>query len=71
MTIDSTSFIYTGGEEKGFVIGLINYPKFPQTKNEVWVQAVDLALRILDATFQWSTLVMDTDKTLWITKREG
>ena len=32
VTIEPTHFIYTGGEETGFKIGLINYPRFPTSK---------------------------------------
>jgi hypothetical protein len=70
VTISQTLFIYTGGEEYGFEIGLINYPRFPQAEEEIWNRAVDLATKILEEKYQHSTLVMDKDKTLWITKRE-
>ena len=70
VTISPTLFIYTGGEEFGFQVGLINYPRFPQTNSIIWDRAVDLAKKILDATCQHSTLVLSFDKTLWITKRE-
>lgn len=71
VTIEPTTFIYTGGEEAGFVVGLINYPRFPATDEDIWSRAADLAREILDATFQDSTLIMSPDKTLWITKRSA
>ena len=71
VTISPTLFIYTGGEEFGFQIGLINYPRLPSDETTIWNRAVDLATKILDATFQHSTLVLSSSKTLWITKREA
>lgn len=32
VTVTPTDFIYTGGEESGFVIGLVNYPRFPDSR---------------------------------------
>ena len=68
VTIEPTTFIYTGGEEAWFVVGLINYPKFPATDDAIFERAVELAKIILEATYQDSTLIMSPYKTLWITK---
>ena len=70
VTIESTLFIYTGGEEYGYVVGLINYPRFPLSNTEIWQRALDLANLLLDETYQHSVLIMSSDKTKWITKRE-
>ena len=48
VTVEPTRFIYTGGEETGALVGLINYPRFPQTAGELFVRARDLALTLLD-----------------------
>jgi len=69
VTIEPTLFIYTGGEEKGFVIGFVNYPRFPSNKKELLKRAKSIALKILEETHQHSTLIMAPDKTIWITKR--
>jgi hypothetical protein len=70
VTVDKTKFIYTGGEELGAVIGLINYPRFPKTQEEVENRAKKLGLRILDKVKQNSVLIMTSEKTEWISKRE-
>lgn len=70
VTIESTHFIYTGGEESGFVVGLINYPRFPKEDVEIFARAKSLALELLEATFQHSVLIMTPTETEWITKRE-
>jgi hypothetical protein len=71
VTIEPTTFIYTGGEESGYVIGLINYPRFPKSQQEIAERADNLSEILLDLTFQHSALVMTPSSTRWITKREA
>jgi len=66
VTIEPTTFIYTGGEERGYVVGLINYPRFPATKEEIFDRAKELAHQLLEATYQRSVLVMTPFDTLWM-----
>ena len=70
VTIEKTTFLYTGGEESGYVVGLINYPRFPSTPQDLWKKAIDLANILRDETFQWSILIMSPDKTTWLSDRE-
>ena len=71
VTVTPTRFIYTGGEESGACIGLLNYPRFPASKALIYVRAKALALRVLKATCQHSVLVVAPDQSEWITIREG
>lgn len=34
-TVTASKFIYTAGEEDGFAIGLVNYPRFPSAPAEL------------------------------------
>ena len=70
VTVDPTRFIYTGGEEVGACVGLLNYPRFPEDPLEINRRALNLANRLLCATCQHSVLIVRPDKTEWITKRE-
>jgi len=70
VTVEPTKFIYTGGEETGFVVGLINYPRFPQDANTIMGRARQLALLLLDRMYQHSALIMTPETTEWYTKRE-
>lgn len=69
VTVEPTRFIYTGGEETGAVVGLLNYPRFPSTPKSLRDRGRVLAIRLLDATCQHSVLVMTPEDTEWITKR--
>lgn len=70
VTIEPTHYIYTGGEEAGFVVGLIQYPRFYKDEIEIDARAFDLANKLLEATCQHSYLVMTPEHTTWQSKRE-
>jgi hypothetical protein len=67
VTIEPTTFIYVGGEEAGYVVGLLNYPRFPTLPNELNVRADILAELLIKKTFQRSALVVKPKMTTWIT----
>jgi hypothetical protein len=70
VTIEPSLFIYTGGEESGYCVGLINYPRFPAQDDIVIIKAREIAERLLERTAQHSILLMSPTETTWITKRE-
>lgn len=69
VTIEPTTFIYTGGEETGYVVGLINYPRFSSDSTTLILRARKLLHLLLEGTFQHSGLLMTRDETEWVTKR--
>jgi hypothetical protein len=69
VTVTPTTFTYTGGEESGFVVGLVNYPRFPSEPAKLWERAIVIANRLIPALCQWSALVVAPDKTEWINLR--
>lgn len=71
VTVDPTTFIYSGGEETGFVIGFVNYPRFPVKPQEIRDRAMDLMHQILDATHQHSAMLVTPEETVWVSKRES
>lgn len=70
VTISPTKFIYSFGEEQGYVVGVINYPRFPKSEADVWVTASTLAKNLIDETHQGSILIETQSKTQWITIRD-
>jgi len=70
VTIEPTLFVYTGGEEAGYVVGLINYPRFPSTPEYLNGVAEEIAQALLERTAQWSALMMTPKETTWLTVRE-
>lgn len=70
VTATPTTFIYTGGEEEGYIIGLINYPRFPSDPETIWGHAETLAARLCAEAGQQSYTIQAPDKTVWFSHRQ-
>lgn len=69
VTITPAEYVYTGGQEAGARIGLINYPRFPTTPADLFNKAVALAEILIVRLCQGSAIVQSPDRTLWLTRR--
>jgi hypothetical protein len=69
VTVERATYIYTGGEEEGFVVGFVNYPRFPQEPCQLWERAKEIASQLIPELCQWSALLVAPDKTEWINLR--
>lgn len=69
VTVEPTLFIYTGGEEAGYVVGLLNYPRFPTTPEALRERAHQLLLKLLEATAQLSALMVTPETSVWVSFR--
>jgi len=69
VTVTEIEFIYTGGAESGVVVGLVNYPRFPENPEVIFEQACQLAEHLIEALHQHSALVQDSQQSVWMTKR--
>lgn len=65
VTVEPVDFIYTGGEESGVVIGLINYARFPSTEGEVYSKAKTLGGILVEECYQKSFSIVTTSKTVY------
>jgi hypothetical protein len=70
VTVEPVDFIYTGGEEAGFRVGLINYPRFPTNEISLGNTARDLAGQLLISLCQHSYSIVGPKETEWFTSRE-
>lgn len=70
VTVEPTTYIYTGGEEAGYVVGLVNYPRFPSTPDHIARRARTLMVTLMDKTYQSSAMLMLPNVTEWISKKE-
>lgn len=68
VTIEPTTFIYTGGEESGVVVGFVNYPRYPSKPEDLLQRARTMAERLMPAMNQKSALLVASDRTEWLTK---
>ena len=72
VTVTDTLFLYLNGAEPGFAIGLINYPRFPASQEEIKIKALALAHKLLEACNQYRVSVVFPDETETILlDREG
>jgi hypothetical protein len=69
VTVERSHYIYTDGDEHGAAIGLINYPRFPSTPEEIFERAEKLAFRIMDECDQKSFSIMTPAFTRWYNDR--
>lgn len=65
VTVEPVEFIYTGGAEAGVRVGLINYPRFPTTKEALFSAALDLATKLRADLCQHSFSIVGPDETVW------
>lgn len=70
VTLTPTKYIYTGGEEVGYIVGFINYPRFPKQPEEIYNRARDLLVTLIKETYQKSGTIVATDKTEFISLLE-
>lgn len=69
VTVTPTAYVYTGGEEAGVIVGLINYPRFPSEPNDILATAKLLALELMAKLEQESVSVQTPDETHWFSTR--
>ena len=70
VTVEPTTYIYTGGEEDGVVIGLINYPRFPvDVLSDLVLKAEALAVKVMNRACQHSFTIMSPVETRWYSRR--
>jgi hypothetical protein len=70
VTISQCEYIYKGGQESGFRIGLLQYPRFPVKESLILERARELSDMLIDRLCQMSALIVTGDKTVFITKKE-
>jgi hypothetical protein len=69
VTVSPTRYVYSGGAGDGWVIGLINYGRFPSEPAEIFAKAEALALRLIGEGIESAT-IQAPDKTLWLNCRD-
>lgn len=69
VTVEPVDYIYTGGEEAGVRVGLINYPRFPGTADALMARADSLAQRLMERLCQHSYSIVGQDETVWFSRR--
>jgi hypothetical protein len=71
VTVTDTQFAYTNGGEPGLIVGLINYPRFPKTPDQVRAHALALSQILLKCCRQFKVSVVMPDETVMIEAPDG
>lgn len=66
VTLEPVEFVYTNGCEPGCRIGLINYPRFPATPDDIRMKAIDLSRIFLDRFGQYRISIVCPDVTIML-----
>lgn len=69
VTVTPTSYIYTDGEEAGFVVGLINYPRFSASREVIEATALRLAQHMREPLGQQSFTIQTPDASTFYSWR--
>lgn len=69
VTVTPTTYVHTGGEEAGVIVGLINYPRFPAEPRQIESVAKLLALELMHKLEQQSVSVQTPEMTHWFSIR--
>lgn len=70
-TVTKTKYVYTGGEEDGLIIGLINYPRIQWPPHVIRQHAIELGKKLIVDLDQQSFSVQDPHETVWYSWRPG
>ncbi|TDW20492.1 hypothetical protein EV128_125122 [Rhizobium azibense] len=70
VTVIDADYIYTGGNEVGVRVGLINYPRFPKERWEIDSLAFALASKLREELSQESFTIETPLETKWFSWRK-
>lgn len=70
VTLSSTSFIYPGGVEEGFIVRFENYPRFPvEYEYTIEQRAVTLLKILMNELCETSAMLCSKEKAKWFFDR--
>lgn len=71
VTVSPTTYTYTGGEEEGFVVGAINYARFPNDEAGIEGKMMELGQLLLERCCQHSFTLFGPQSSVWVSRRPG
>ena len=70
-TIEPTLYIYTGAEEIGYVVGIENYPRFPESNEKLREIAFEICSGLIEETHQQSGMIVTNDESIMLSRRDS
>lgn len=69
-SLSRTRYVYTGGFEEGVIVGLINYPPYACSRDDLFYKALDVAELLIKGLAQGSASVNEINgRCLLLTRR--
>jgi hypothetical protein len=69
-TVTQTDYIYKNGDERGVIVGLINYPQFPSDPQTILAHAVAIAKLMMKAFGQQKVSIETPSRTYMLTEED-
>ena len=69
VTIEKVKYIFGGGSEDGVRVGLIQYPKFPESIECLMEKAEMIGKKLCEANFQFSFTIVSDDRNVYYSRR--
>lgn len=66
LTLTETTFCYVDGDEPGFVVGIVNYPRFPSNPSDLRKKAFSLGYLLIDKLKQQRLSIETPEKTIML-----
>lgn len=66
VTVTDTHFVYVNGDEPGVIVGLINYPRFPEDPYKIKEKAIEIAQKLMASLEQERVSIVCTDETIML-----
>jgi ferredoxin len=67
VTVTPTTYIYTNGWEDGAMVGIIQYPRFPEDESILKIKALELANRLMEELGQYRVTINFPDEVIMLT----
>ena len=67
VSVTPTKYVYTNGCEQGAIVGILNYPRFSQSPDELHERAIILATELMLGLDQMRVTIDLPDNTLMLT----
>lgn len=71
VTFTQTEFIYVDGGEPGLIVGLINYPRFPSSIEEIKEKAIEIAQGLIKLCHQERISIVFSDETIMLESHDN
>lgn len=71
VTITPTEFRYVDGHEPGVIVGLIQYPRFPRTRRQLRLRAINLAKMLMVGLHQYRVTITTPGRSIMLESKKG